>query len=73
MSTETLEVKAQRVHSRFIEILNMIDYTYITALSHAIEEESKILSKDRLDEVDQVKLIGIKAIKNLVARELGLK
>jgi len=61
-----------RVFDRALEIIEYIDRKYVSVLEEVITEEAEILSKNSIDDVDRVKLLGLWLLKEYIARELGL-
>jgi len=65
-------INLYRVFDRALEIIEYIDMKYVNFLEEIIIEEAEILSKNSIDEVDRVKLIGLWMLKDYIVRELGL-
>lgn len=64
------EDKVARVYTRFLEIIEFLDKKYVSTLEEVLLEEAEILSKNELSDVDRVKLLGIKIIKEYIANEM---
>lgn len=65
--------KLDRVFTRFLEVLNYIDAKYARFLEEAVALEAEVLSKERVDQSDEVLLLYANIVKDIVAEELGLK
>jgi len=61
-----------KVFDRALEIIEYIDKKYVNALEEVVIKEAEILSKNSVDDVDRVKLIGLWLLKEYIVKELGL-
>ncbi len=57
---------------RALQILRFIEYKYVSILEEVLAEEAEILSKPNKTIIDEIKLIGLRAIKKHIADELGI-
>jgi len=57
---------------RVFEIIDYTNYKYLQILEEVVVREAEILSKGELSEVDKLKLICLRAMKEIIAEELGL-
>jgi len=57
---------------RVFEIIDYTNYKYLQILEEVVVREAEILSKDELSEVDKLKLMCLRAMKEIIAEELGL-
>ena len=57
---------------RVFEIIDYTNYKYLQILEEVVVSEAEILSKSELSEVDKLKLICLRAMKEIIAEELGL-
>lgn len=63
----------KNISSRAIDILKFIEYKYVSILEDIIAEESELESKPEKTIVDEIRLIGLKAMKKHIAEELGIR
>ena len=61
------------IYDRALEIIDYMDRKYVKILEEIVIEEAEILSKKELTDVDRLRLIGIWAMKDVIAEELGLR
>ena len=59
-----------KIYDRFLEILDYMDRRYVDILEEIVNEEAEILSKNELSEVDELRLIGLRIMKELIVSEL---
>ncbi len=50
----------------------MIEHRYIDTLEDILVREAELLSKDELTMEEEIELIGIRAMKRIIAEELGV-
>jgi len=63
----------KNISSRAMEILKFIEYKYVSILEDIIAEESELESKPEKTIIDEIRLIGLKAMKKHIAEELGIR
>lgn len=61
------------IYSRGLELANMIEQQYVDTLEEIIVREAELLSKEKLSPAEQVELAGIRAMKKIIAEELGVQ
>ena len=61
------------ISSRAMEILKFIEYKYVSILEDIIAEESELKSKPEKTIIDEIRLIGLRAMKKHIAEELGIR
>ena len=61
------------ISSRAVEILKFIEYKYVSILEDIIAEESELKSKPEKTIIDEIRLIGLRAMKKHIAEELGIR
>ncbi len=72
LEKQVLSDREAIVFNRFLQILDYIDRKYVELLEEIVIEEAEIMSKDRLNDVDEIRLIGLRAMKRIIIEELGL-
>ncbi len=60
------------ISSRAMDILRFIEYKYVSILEEILAEESELESKQEKTIIDEIRLIGLKAMKKHIAEELGI-
>ena len=72
LEKQVLSDREAIVFNRFLQILDYIDRKYVELLEEIVIEEAEIMSKDRLNDVDEIRLIGLRAMKRIIIEELGM-
>ncbi len=60
------------ISNRAFQLMRFIEYKYVSILEDIIAEESEIMSKPDKSVEDEIRLIGLRAIKKYIADELGI-
>ncbi len=60
------------ISSRAMDILKFIEYKYVSILEEILAEESELESKQEKTIIDEIRLIGLRAMKKHIAEELGI-
>ncbi len=65
-------VSEDAVSSRALQVMKYIENKYVELLEEVLAEEAEIRGKAELTPIDELRLIGIEAVKKIIADELGL-
>jgi chemotaxis regulatin CheY-phosphate phosphatase CheZ len=60
------------VSNRAMDLLRFIENKYVSILEDVIAEEAEIKAKKERTVIDEIRLLGLEAIKKHIAEELGL-
>ncbi len=62
----------EAISKRAFHVLRFIENKYVSILEEILAEEAEIKSRAERTPIDEIRLIGIEAMKKIIADELGL-